>query len=61
MITLKELESKLPNHFLKVHRSYIVNLNKIEVLTTDELIINKTTIPIGQTYRKEVMEYINRT
>ncbi len=61
LITLKEIESKLPEHFLKVHRSYIVNLDKIDVLTTDELIINKITIPIGQTYRKEVMEYINRT
>lgn len=58
LITLKDLESKLPNYFMRIHRSYIVNLDKIETTTTEEIKIDKYTLPISLKYKKELLEYL---
>lgn len=49
---------KLPSFFLRVHRSYIINTNKIDYLTTkDVVLLGDIEIPIGASYR-EVVESI---
>ncbi|MDQ3141363.1 MAG: LytTR family DNA-binding domain-containing protein [Bacteroidota bacterium] len=58
LMPLKEVESKLPKYFQRVHRSYIVNLNKIDFLTFEEIVIKKHHIPIGQKYKKELLDRI---
>lgn len=58
LMTAKEIEDKLPANFLRVHRSYIVNMNKVESLSPEEIYIGKLNIPISQKHKKEVMEYI---
>ncbi|MEP7195202.1 MAG: LytTR family DNA-binding domain-containing protein [Saprospiraceae bacterium] len=58
LVTLKEVEQKLPNYFMRVHRSYIVNLKKIENTTTEEIKIEKFTIPISQKYKKELLDHL---
>lgn len=59
--TMKMLESKLPSElFKRVHRSYIANLTKIDVLEGNMLEINGKTIPIGKNYRDNVLEVINK-
>lgn len=51
--TFKELESKLPsNQFVRVHKSYLVSLNKIESIERDRIKIQKELIPISETYRE---------
>ena len=58
--TMKGLENKLPpNDFMRVHRSYIVRLDKIESIDENTLAINKKLIPIGGSYKKKFMEQIN--
>ena len=51
--TFKELESKLPsNKFVRVHKSYLVSLNKIESIERDRIKIQKDLIPISETFRE---------
>ncbi|ETZ23874.1 LytTR family DNA-binding domain-containing protein [Pedobacter sp. V48] len=50
--SLKSVEQKLPeNVFFKVHRSFIVNLGKIDSIEGGTLIINHTMIPVSDTHR----------
>ncbi|MBV8251155.1 MAG: response regulator transcription factor [Chitinophaga sp.] len=50
--TLKSLEEKLPaNKFMRVHRSYIVALDKIESIEDGSIIIQKNAIPIADAYK----------
>lgn len=54
--SLKAVEEKFPaTCFLRVHRSYIVNLDKIEAIEEDDLLITDQRIPIGKTYREKLM------
>ena len=59
LMTLKEIEQKLPGYFQKVHRSYIVNVNKIDTIGTGELKINDEEISISDSYEKELLKKIN--
>lgn len=50
--SLKSIEQKLPESiFFKVHRSFIVNLGKIDSIEGGTLIINHTMIPVSDTHR----------
>lgn len=50
--TLKAVEEKLPpGKFLRVHRSYIVQLSKIDTLQKAVIVINGKSIPVADTYR----------
>jgi DNA-binding LytR/AlgR family response regulator len=53
--TLKSLEVSLPNQqFMRVHRSYIVNRNKVNSLKGKEMLIENYKIPVSETYLEEV-------
>lgn len=51
-ITLKEIEDLLEPHFVKVHRSFIVNKEKINLFKTNELRIRNHIIPISKKYQE---------
>lgn len=62
--TMKGIHEKLPeSRFSRVHRSYIVNLNRIDVIEDNSIIMkrhNETKIiPIGKSYREQLMKDIN--
>jgi len=48
--TLKGIEDKLPNNFIRVHRSYIASLNKIDSIRGKNIQIGVTEIPISNKY-----------
>lgn len=53
--TISSIEAKLPkNDFLRVHRSYIIAINKIESFTQEFIEINKKAIPISRSYKNDV-------
>lgn len=55
--TLKNMESKLPSeHFIRVHKSFIIALANIEYLEGNSVKIGDQFIPIGTTYRETVKE-----
>ena len=59
--TMKSLEEKLPSDtFIRIHRSYIVNLKLIELLESNAVIVNKKKIPIGKNYKDELFNVINQ-
>ena len=58
--TLKAVEQRLPaSKFVRVHRSYIVALNKIDTLQEGSLLIQGKPIPIADTYRISLQKRMN--
>lgn len=57
--TLKKLAIKLDDErFLQAHKSFIVNTNKIDKIAGNELFIGEKRIPIGRTFKKEILDII---
>jgi DNA-binding LytR/AlgR family response regulator len=57
--TLTGLEEKLPEaKFMKVHKSYIINLEKITALDGNDLFIGKTQIPVSRNLKETVMNKV---
>jgi len=55
------LEESLPRHqFLRIHRSFIINLNKIDAYSAAGVEIGKYTIPIGRNYKSDVMNVLTK-
>ncbi|UOQ72270.1 LytR/AlgR family response regulator transcription factor [Hymenobacter cellulosilyticus] len=53
-ITLKALEERLPfSHFVRVHRSFIVNTKRIEAVEDNQLLLGDHEIPVGKSYQEE--------
>ena len=58
--TLKNLEEKLKgDEFLKVHRSYIVNINKIDDIRGNTIYLQGNQIPIGKGHKEELVKRLN--
>lgn len=53
--SFNEIQSKLPNTFIRVHKSYIINENFINTIDKKELLINNS-IPIGKIYKKNILK-----
>ncbi len=59
--SLKNLEMKLPaDKFMRVHRSFIVNLGKIDTIERSRIVFGKKYIPVGDQYRDRFQEFIDR-
>lgn len=60
LTTMKSMDSKLPaEEFMRVHRSFIVRVDKINNLDGNMLVVGKKLIPIGKSYRKTLMDRLN--
>ncbi|MEP7168294.1 MAG: response regulator [Bacteroidota bacterium] len=58
--TMRDIEMKLPpKKFLRVHRSYIIPIDKINVLDENTVMIGDKTIPIGKSYKDAFMDRLN--
>lgn len=58
--TLKSIEEKLPSSkFIRVHRSYIVAINKIDYIQEGTISIGKTTIPVADTHKSNLNKRLN--
>ena len=59
--TISSIEAKLPNnYFIRTHRSFIISIAKIESFTNEFIEINKNAIPISRSYKKNVLEILER-
>lgn len=57
--TLKTLEEKLPyNQFVRVHRSFIINLSKLDVVAEHHLEIHRKAIPFSKSYKEILLSRI---
>ncbi len=58
--TLKAIESKLsPEIFTRVHRSYIVSIDKIDSIDDSTIVMGKKLIPVGAVYKEGLMKQLN--
>jgi DNA-binding LytR/AlgR family response regulator len=57
---MKKMEDALPEkHFIRVHKSYIVSINKIDSIERSRIFIGDKIIPVGDTYRDEFFKIID--
>lgn len=58
--TISNIEARLPlNDFIRIHRSFIVSMQKIETFTSDTIGIGRHEVPISRSYRDAVMEKLS--
>lgn len=58
---ISDIEQDLmESHFLRVHRSYIININKINAFTINDIEVSSTEIPIGASYKDKVVSFLDR-
>lgn len=61
LTTLKLLESKLPSgRFMRVHRSFIVNLDKIDTIERGRIVFGKIYITVSEQYKEKFQKYLDR-
>lgn len=60
LLSMKAMEEKLPSaRFIRVHRSYIVQKSKIKVVDHGRIVFNKDYIPVSDSYKQELQDFIN--
>lgn len=58
--SMRSIESALPDSaFYRVHRSYIVNMNKVRVFERGQIVFGEKYIPISDSYKDHVQNYLN--
>jgi two-component system response regulator LytT len=61
LTSLKLLESKLPeNKFMRVHRSFIINLEKIDTIERNRIVFGKEYIPVSDQYKLKFQEFLDK-
>ena len=59
--SLKSMESKLPaEKFMRVHRSFIVNLDKIDTIDRSRIVFGKEYIPVSEQYKKAFKDFLDK-
>jgi len=59
--SIKTLEQKLPeNKFMRVHRSFIVNLDKIDTIERSRIVFGKIYIPVSDQYKDKFQDFLDR-
>lgn len=51
---MKNMDDVLPASFLRIHKSYIININNIDYVERGRIVINKEYLPVGETYKESV-------
>ena len=60
LLSMKKMEEYLPNYFMRIHRSYIINLTKIQEVNKNRVIMDADTyLPIGDLYKEAFQRYLN--
>ena len=61
LLSMKKMEEFLPTHFMRIHRSYIINLKKIQEVNKNRVIMDSETyLPIGDNYKDAFNDYLNK-
>jgi len=60
LLSMKKMEERLPDNFMRIHRSYIVNLNMIQEVNKNRIIMDADTyLPIGDMYKDTFQQYLD--
>ena len=59
-LSMKRMMEILPvDKFFRIHKSYIISLDKISQVEGNTVLVNKKRLPVGNSYRQQFMEFIN--
>ncbi|MEJ5103331.1 LytR/AlgR family response regulator transcription factor [Chryseobacterium sp. MYb328] len=57
--TMKAIEESLPSeHFFRIHKSFLINITHIDMISGGRLFINKTELPISRTRKEELLNQV---
>jgi DNA-binding LytR/AlgR family response regulator len=60
LLSMKKMEERLPDYFMRIHRSYIINLTKIQEVNKNRVIMDADTyLPIGDMYKDAFQSYLD--
>lgn len=60
LMSMKSLEENLPSaKFMRVHRSFIVNLDKIKTIERNRIVFGKEYIPVSDNYKEKFQQFVN--
>jgi DNA-binding LytR/AlgR family response regulator len=60
LLSMKKMEERLPAYFMRIHRSYIVNLREIQEVNKNRIILDSDTyLPVGDMYRDSFQQYLD--
>lgn len=61
LMNMKTVEDSLPHYqFMRVHRSFIVNMDKIDMIDRGRIVIGDVFIPVSESYKELVQKYVDR-
>ncbi len=61
-MTMKMIEEQIPvEEFIRIHRSYIVKINKIDAVKNDEVVINKLSLPVSDSFKENLFKKVLET
>ena len=59
LLSMKKMEEHLPDYFMRIHRSYIINLTKIQEVNKNRVIMDSDTyLPVGDLYKEAFQTYL---
>ena len=60
LLSMKKMEERLPSNFMRIHRSYIINLDKIREVNKNRVIMDaETYLPIGDNYKEAFQSWLD--
>jgi len=60
LLSMKKMEERLPGYFMRIHRSYIINLTKIQEVNKNRVIMDaQTYLPVGDMYKETFQAYLD--
>ena len=60
LLSMKKMEERLPANFMRIHRSYIINLNDIQEVNKNRIILDADTyLPLGDMYKDTFQRYLD--
>ncbi len=61
LMSMQSLEDKLPSkQFMRVHRSFIVNLDKVKTIERNCVVFGKEYVPVSESYKNKFMDFVNK-
>ena len=60
LLSMKKMEERLPSNFMRIHRSYIINLDKIREVNKNRVIMDADTfLPVGDNYKEAFQTWLD--
>ena len=59
-MSIKSLEEELPENMIRVHRSFIVNIDKVRVIEKNCIILCGQAIPVSESYRARFLDRLKQ-